>query len=182
MGIEFLRPRHRVLRRLLVIAVSVSLISLLSACGPPPPTLSLVGVIDQENAESVQQHIEGGTDPDVEFIPPGYPFAGASALHQAVLIGNVEVVDLLLDGGANIDIRARDVFEATPLIWAAYWGMRDMVRLLVEAGAKIKAEDAFGSTALEAADSANPFIPEGTREEFDANREIIKQYLLGYGG
>ena len=99
-----------------------------------------------------------GTDPNDVFIPPDIPFEGASALHLAVLKSNAPIVQVLLDNGADIEIKAKDVFEATPLIWAAYWGIPEMVRVLLEAGANINAEDANGFTPLDAASVENPFI------------------------
>ena len=81
-----------------------------AACGPRPPGVNLLEAIDQEDVRLVREHMEFGTDPDQTFIPPGYPFAGASALHLAVLKDNEEIVHILLDNGADIDIRARETF------------------------------------------------------------------------
>lgn len=63
--------------------------------------------------------MEYGTYPNRVFIPKGYPFAGASAVHQAALENNAEVVRLLLKNGANIEIISKDEFQGTPLMWAA---------------------------------------------------------------
>ena len=75
--------------------------------------MPLLDAIDQDNADVVREHMEFGTDPNETFIPPGIPFAGASALHLAVLKDNREIAQVLLDNGADIDIRARDRVQGT---------------------------------------------------------------------
>jgi ankyrin repeat protein len=62
-----------------------------------------------------------------------------------VLKDNAKMVDSLLKSGAKIDIKAKDVFGSTPLLWAAFWGVQDMVPLLVERGARLDAIDVLGS-------------------------------------
>lgn len=154
----------------------------LIACGPEPPSVNLLEAIDQENAGLVRDHMEFGTDPDVTFIPQGLPFAGASALHLAVLKDNEEIVVLLLDNGANIDIKARETFQGSPLDWAAFWGIRDMAVLLVEKGADINSKTIVNSTPLDAAKADNPFVPVGQFERFLENREFIYDHLAANGG
>ncbi len=151
------------------------------ACGPTPPTLPLLDAIDQEDTDVVRAHMEIGTDPNKTFIPSGIPFAGASALHVAVLKDNREIVQLLLDNDADIDIRALDDSKGSPLEWAAYFGLNDMVVFLVESGADINTRNAYGTTPLDAAYANNPFIPEDKRNRFDANRELISAYLIEKG-
>ena len=151
------------------------------ACGPTPPTFPLLDAIDQEDTDVVRAHMEIGTDPNKTFVPPGIPFAGASALHVAVLKDNREIVQLLLDNGANIDIRAIDDSKGSPLEWAAYFGLKDMAVFLVESGADINTGNAYGTTPLDAAYANNPFIPEDERNRFDANRELISAYLIEKG-
>ena len=76
-----------------------------------PPDITLLQAIDFDNVKMVQRHMDYGTDPNEVFIPEGYPFAGASALHQAVLKNNAEIVRLLLGNGADIEMRAMDEFK-----------------------------------------------------------------------
>ena len=90
-----------------VIGLVAAMLLAAVACGPKPPGTPLLDAIDQENAEVVREHMEFGTDPNETFIPPGIPFEGASALHVAVLKENREIAQLLLDNGADIDIRAK---------------------------------------------------------------------------
>ena len=169
-------------RTAIVVASLVFILFLASfACGPTPPALPLLDAIDQENADVVRAHMEIGTDPDKTFIPPGLPFAGASALHLAVLKDNQEIVQLLLDNGADINIKALDEFKGSPLEWAAFFGIKDMAVFLVESGADINARNAYGTTPLDATSSDNPFISEKDRKQFDENRFFLRQYLSEKG-
>lgn len=165
-----------------LIAVLLLAIAVLIACGPEPPLVNLLEAIDQENAMLVREHMEYGTDPDETFIPPGYDFAGASALHLAILKDNEEIVSILLDNGANIDIKAGETYQGTPLDWAAFWGISDMTVLLVEKGADINSKTIVNSTPLDAAKADNPFVQVGHLEQFLKNREFIYDYLAANGG
>ena len=179
--------------RFLVLLACLAVVALgLAACGGSehpsafardvPPDITLLQAIDFDNVKMVQRHMEYGTDPNEVFIPAGYPFAGASALHQAVLKNNAEIVRLLLENGAQIEFRARDEFEATPLMWAAYWGLFDMAKLLLEEGADVNALDSYGNTPLDAASVENPFIGEKGADAFIENREKIRKLLMENGG
>ena len=72
--------------------------------------MPLLDAIDQDNANVVRDHMQFGANPNETFIPPGFPFAEASALHLAVLTDNREFARALLYNGADIDIRARDTY------------------------------------------------------------------------
>ena len=58
---------------------------------------------------------------------------------------------MLLDHGARIDGKAKYKDEATPLHWAACFGQKDMVSLLINAGAPINILDSNHATPLDAA-------------------------------
>ena len=167
-----------------IIATASVLVILLAsfACGPRPPGMPLLDAIDQDNANVVRDHMEFGTDPNETFIPPGFPAAGASALHLAILKDNREIAKILLDNGADIDIRARDTFQGSPLEWAAFFGIRDMGVFLVESGADLNSKNAFGTTPLDATASDNPFISKADLEEFNENRAFLREYLSTRGG
>lgn len=64
---------------------------------------------------------------------------GATALSYACDKGHVEVVKLLLERGADPDVR--DTFyRATPMSWAAPKGYTEIVRLLLDKGSKEKGQ------------------------------------------
>ena len=114
-------------------------------------TLDLLAAIDKQKSDVVKQHMDSGTDPNTNPIPVGIPLEGAYPLHLAVTKGNKEVVQILLDNGARIDLKAQNRDEATPLAWAAFFGQKDMVLLLIGSGAPINVLDANLGTPVDAA-------------------------------
>ncbi|MCP4647305.1 MAG: ankyrin repeat domain-containing protein [bacterium] len=58
------------------------------------------------------------------------------------------LVERCLKEGADLDY-AKNEFGRTALMKAAYWGLEEIVKLLVEAGADINAQDEKGETALD---------------------------------
>src|SRR6476661_7724854 len=90
-----------------------------------------------------------------------------AALLQAVLIGNRTAAGYLLDSGADIEARARMElpawgrwaqaplvlhtavkYGATPLMLAAVCGKSELLRLLLDRGARIHARDDFHRDAI----------------------------------
>lgn len=84
----------------------------------------------------------------VEQLVNGRDSMGIAPLHWASFHGHLEVIELLLSAGANID--ARDGDQSTPLIWAAFFGQPNAVRLLVERKADLEIRNASGETAVAA--------------------------------
>jgi len=78
----------------------------------------------------------------------------SDAMHSAARNGHTEVVEYLLDQGAQID--AKGVFGATGLHWAAINGHRKMVELLSARGASLTNRDArFNGTPEDWANEGN---------------------------
>jgi Ankyrin repeats (many copies) len=73
--------------------------------------------------------------------------SGGTPLHDAALSGNTDVINLLLDRGANVDVKERDS-GATALMMAASIGRTDAVALLLRRGADPALRDHAGRTAL----------------------------------
>ena len=115
------------------------------------PTQGLITAIDTENTESVKEILGAGINPNKNPVPEGFPLTGAYPLHLAVVKGNKEIVQMLLEHGAQIDGKAKNKDEATPLHWAAFFGQKDMVSLLIDAGAPINMLDSNHATPLDAA-------------------------------
>ena len=180
------------MRILALLACLALAVSALVACGGSgetpteeekiPPDITLLQSIEFENVEMVRRHIEYGTDPNKVYIPEGFPFAGASALHLAVLKDNGEVVRLLLHNGADIEIKAKDAFGGTPLMWAAFWGLYDMAKVLLEEGADVNGPDVNGATPLDGASAENPFIGKEDVDGFIENRGRVRELLRENGG
>lgn len=92
-------------------------LALASQCGQP---------------EVVQLLLDAGEDPN-RFNPPG-THAHTPPLHQAVAAGQLDVVKLLIDRGARLDIRDT-IYQGTPLEWAKYCDQPRIVSYLAQLGA-----------------------------------------------
>ena len=115
------------------------------ACKDESQTSDLLKAVDKGQSDLVQELLDSGNDPNEDAGPEGaYP------LHLAALKGNKEIVRILLDNGARIDLKATNKDEATPLAWAAFFGQKDVVSLLIESGAAINVLDANHNTPLDA--------------------------------
>eukprot|EP00904_Undaria_pinnatifida_P008498 jgi/Undpi1/4779/HiC_scaffold_19.g08132.m1 len=77
--------------------------------------------------------------------------SGRSPLHWAAIMGQNDVMCLLLDHGASLD--CRDPLGRTPLFSAAAFGQVTAVKLLLERGAEKDGQDSRGLTPLHAAAS-----------------------------
>ena len=75
---------------------------------------------------------------------------GLTALHAAAYNGNMELVAMLLKGGANTRVTTR-VDAATPLFMAAKGGNAPIVEALLKAGGNANDANGNGTTALMAA-------------------------------
>ena len=77
--------------------------------------------------------------------------AGSTLLHRAASVEGIETVAMLLEAGA--DIHARDSEGNTPLLIAAYQGLRnpEILDVLVEADADVNDRNEQGETVLERA-------------------------------
>ncbi|CAH7469960.1 Trpv5 [Phodopus roborovskii] len=87
------------------------------------------------------------------------PYVGQTALHIAVMNQNVNLVRALLARGASVSARATGsafhrsphnliYYGEHPLSFAACVGSEEIVRLLIEHGADIRAQDSLGNTVL----------------------------------
>jgi ankyrin repeat protein len=102
-------------------------------------------------------------------------------LHLAALVGNKEIFQLLVENGANLEIKAKDQPGGTPLQWAAFWGVNKSVEFIIAAGANVNAKDNNGCTPLCATIVPNPFVEEQDKANFK-NRIVAIQHLLKANG
>ena len=71
-------------------------------------------------------------------------------LHIAARLGNSNIIKIMLEKeGADVD--ARNESGWTPLHTAANYGRVEAIKVLLEAGAKVNAEDTFGKPPLDLA-------------------------------
>jgi ankyrin repeat protein len=76
------------------------------------------------------------------------------ALHEAIREKYSDVVEELIDGGADINCHGSS-YEDTPLILAVSYRARDIIQILLKAGAKVDSVNKGGRTALMEAVSEN---------------------------
>ncbi|XP_016050928.1 PREDICTED: transient receptor potential cation channel subfamily V member 5 [Miniopterus natalensis] len=111
-----------------------------------------------DNLEAAAVLIEAA--PDLVLEPTlCEPFVGQTALHVAIMNQNVNLVRALLIHGASVSARATGIafrlsphnhiyYGEHPLSFAACVGSEEIVRLLIEHGANIRAQDSLGNTVL----------------------------------
>ena len=100
--------------------------------------------------------------PDTQILVNGSPH-GIAILREAATLGDAEIVDRLLNAGANPN--PEDSYNITPLMMAALGGHVDIVARLINAGAIVNAEDNSLQTALNFVDfgTATPAQKEAIR-------------------
>ena len=83
-------------------------------------------------AEVVAALLDAGEDPN-RFNPAG-THSHTPPLHQAIAAGHIEVVKLLIDRGARLDIKD-SIHQGTPLGWANYCNQPNIAAYLKTLGA-----------------------------------------------
>ncbi|GAW23356.1 hypothetical protein ANO14919_129140 [Xylariales sp. No.14919] len=122
----------------------------------------------------VRMLLTAGSDPN--GVAKRFDFSiveSYTGLMMALETNRREIVQLLIDSGADVNLKPRFALKWTPLQYAAKLGHLDMVRMLLEQGAEVSAEPATrsGGTALQfAAISGNCNI---------ANELLANGALLG---
>lgn len=87
---------------------------------------------------------------DIRGYGPGIPHYETQDVERK----SIAALEILLDAGADVNARTtggRLRAGQTALFGAAFWGWNDVVRYLVDRGAKIDVADATGLTAIDAA-------------------------------
>ena len=103
---------------------------------------ALMSAINAENEAMALLLLEMGADVNSEY-------RGAYPLHKASMFGLEAVVRLLLEKGAEVDIRSNE--DETPLQVAANFGHGTILRVLLENGADINVKGLHGTSALQTA-------------------------------
>jgi ankyrin repeat protein len=113
-------------------------------------TLDLFTAVAIGDADAVARLLEQDPASVNTRGPDGYP-----ALHFAVGMNDAESLKLLLEAGADVDIRNTDngtgYPDETALHCAAFWGREDLAKLLIDAGADVNARTNRQSTPLHSA-------------------------------
>lgn len=106
--------------------------SLLPPADAPARLRALAIAATAGQVEATRLLLDAGEDPN-RFNPPG-THSHSTPLHQAVWGGHLEVVRLLVERGARVDIRDT-TFDATALGWAQYGGKVEVAAYLESIGA-----------------------------------------------
>ncbi|EDO39113.1 predicted protein, partial [Nematostella vectensis] len=74
---------------------------------------------------------------------------GFSPLHYATTTNHVDIVQMLLDAGADVDVRGSpSIQRIPPIICAAKFNAIESCRVLLRAGADVNITNCYGQTAL----------------------------------
>ena len=112
------------------------------------PRSLLFYAVQKSKINSIEALIENGINPNVNFNDDPYPprLPSSTPLHWAVKNGNKEIVEYLINNGADINGKT----FCPPLSWAAIYNQPDMALLLIKKGADVNAKDSYqnGATPL----------------------------------
>lgn len=121
-------------------------------------TPKLTEAVIDGNKDLVGRLLDLGADPDSQVPIWGWGRRGRRGrrwrlstpirnnLIRATVENHLEIVELLLDAGAEVD--AQDVRGNTALIWASNKGYLPIVKLLLASGANVNKPNSSGYTAL----------------------------------
>ncbi len=106
------------------------------------PTISLWQAAITGNTAVVQQHIAAGTDLDAKE-----DYGGSTPLILAAIFGKKEVARILIDAGADLELRNSK--GSTALHQACFFCRGEIVKMLLKAGADSSQTDRDGRTPLD---------------------------------
>jgi ankyrin repeat protein len=131
--------KQRVFLMLLILSLCVC--GQAFAITPQEANSNMVECIMNDNAKGVKRMLSMGAD--VNFTDS----KGSTPLHHAVLSGSNEVVQLLLENGANVNV-AEYINGDTPLTLAAAKDNIEAYEMLVKAGADVNVKNDKNQTVL----------------------------------
>ncbi len=137
------RKRIKAVRALTLLAILLLAVQLFTHFAKSSPYDRLMGAIERGDAEAVKAELDKGTNPN--NLPPAIdePIAPMCAAAQG---GNLEIVQLLLDRGA--DINSGDSWDYNPLEVAATNNRIQVMELLLARGASVNDSGNGGSDSL----------------------------------
>ena len=115
----------------------------LVGCGPQPPDISIYVASVEGNIEAVKQHMVAGTDANSKDPKSR---SGVTGLHGAAESGHVEIAELLIAEGANVNEMSK---VGTPLLLAAAFGHKEILELFIAKGGDVKVIQPGDKTPLD---------------------------------
>ena len=122
-----------------------------------------------DNVEAVALLLRCGAD------PRGVDHEGISPLHRAVQANALDIADLLIAAGAEIDLRERK-WKGTPLTWALVLGRPDMARKLAPLSRDVRG--LAGLADLERLEQVLTAEPESANHRLDVEDRITPLFCL----
>mmetsp|Transcript_26575 Transcript_26575/g.63381 ORF Transcript_26575/g.63381 Transcript_26575/m.63381 type:complete len:229 (-) Transcript_26575:141-827(-) len=108
----------------------------------------LMDAVKQGDESEVTAALENLLDPNLEMLISDHDFQCFTPLYCAALQGRLDLIQLLLEGGAHVDQGG----FSTPLAVAAQKGHLHVVQYLVEQNANVEKVNDYGMTPLRAAE------------------------------
>ena len=104
--------------------------------------------------------------------------SGYTALHFACKHGNLEMVKILVENGANINIKSVDAafLQQTPLHVACYYKRTKCVEFLVKSHANVYLKDSGGKNALHYACSSLIMYEADTVDAFEISQTLVRRF------
>lgn len=113
-----------------------------------PPAMDIHAATFMGDMDAIRQHIAAGSDLNLKE-----PTVGSTPLISAAVFGKTEVVQALIEAGADVNLQNNE--GSTALTSAAFLCRTEIVQALLDAGADKTIRTNAGSTALESV--AGPF-------------------------
>lgn len=107
-----------------------------------PPRITLHQAVVMNNLDVIKKHILAGSD--LNSIEQQ---GGSTALITAAAFGNYDAAKLLIDAGADLNLKNND--GSTALHTSAFFCREEIVQLLLDNGADLSLKNNYGNTALE---------------------------------
>lgn len=141
--------------------ISIFIISCILLTGYQLHAQSLVQCIQENNVQGVKDLLKKNPQ-----LAGEQDQNGVAGLHYAAGYGNVDIVNLLLQNGA--DPNAQTLGGSTPMMIAARYSRSDIIEILVNTGAQLQLKDRAGNSVFSIA------------VEYESTNLIDKLLELGY--
>ena len=93
---------------------------------------NLQNAVNNNDYEALEKMLSNGKDNlDINYMYP----PGVSLLHQACVLGDIDVIKLMVDKGA--DVNAKTWAQWTPAKLAVTYGHFEVAQLLLDSGARV---------------------------------------------